>query len=69
MSKHVHKEHLNHFEKSILKYFLVADMLSDDDVRAIGQNEHVIFLDEGLKVSIEVEKNNLFLKEIFLSRC
>jgi hypothetical protein len=34
MSKHVHKEHLNHFEKSILKYFSVADMLSDDDIRA-----------------------------------
>jgi hypothetical protein len=63
MSKHVHKEHLSHFEKSILKYFSVADMLSNDDVTAaidamhldlIGQDEHVIFLDEGLKVSIEV---------------
>jgi hypothetical protein len=34
MSKHVFKEHTYHFEKSILKYMSVADMLSDDDVRA-----------------------------------
>jgi hypothetical protein len=59
-SKHVQRQHSNHFEESIQKYFEDADSLSDEDVRdaidhgmhldLIGQDEYVIFLDEGLKV-------------------